>query len=257
MNVILVNSLLASLLVSLVSLVGAFALFLKERTLKNSLQFLMSLAVGVLLGDAFLHLIPDAITRIGDMHSVLVVTVGGILLFFFLEKIIRWKHRFYAPSFKSVHAPQPLAKMNLVGDAVHNFIDGTLIAGSFMASPALGVTTTLAIIIHEIPQEVGDIGALIHGGYSPKQAVWYNFLCSLTCTAGVLTILLLGSFMVLPLNYLLPIAAGGFIYIASTDLIPELHNKAKLHHQLAQGVVISIGVLCMVMITIIEEMLFR
>ena len=256
MDIIWINSVLAALIVSLVSLIGAFALFIKEKTLKNSLQFLMSLAVGVLLGDAFLHLIPDAITRIGDMHSVLVVTVGGILLFFFLEKIIRWKHQFYAPVLHSITKPQPMAKMNLVGDAVHNFIDGTLIAGSFMASPALGVTTTLAIIIHEIPQEVGDIGALIHGGYSPKQAVWYNFLCSLTCVAGVVAVLLLGSFMALPVNYLLPIAAGGFIYIASTDLIPELHNTSKVQYQLVQGVVISLGVLCMLMVSVIEKMLF-
>ncbi len=250
-----VYSILCSVLVSIVSLVGIFALFINQEKLKGSLQFLVSLAVGVLLGDAFLHLIPDAIKRTGNVEMVLLVTIIGILLFFFLEKVVRWQHQHETFDLKNIPKTKPLARMNLIGDAVHNFIDGTLIGGSFLISPALGITTTIAIIIHEIPQEIGDIGALVYGGYTPKKAVLYNFLCSLTCILGAVVILIFGSIVELPVIYMLPIAAGGFIYIASSDFIPELHNKSAFTHQMVQGLMISIGVASMLAITIVEKMI--
>lgn len=240
-------------MVSLVALSGSFILFLKAETLQRSLQFLVSLSVGVLLGDAFLHLLPDAIQKTGNVNQVMLYTLGGIFLFFLLEKAIRWRHHHEIFPETGADQVRPLAKMNLLGDAVHNFIDGCLIAGSFMVSPVLGFTTTLAIIIHEIPQEIGDIGALIYGGYSPKKAIWYNFLCSLTCLAGVLSILLIAPLVAAHITYVMPIAAGGFIYIATCDLIPELHRKTALKHQFAQSFCISIGIFAMFFVGVLEK----
>jgi len=249
-------SIFASLLVCVIALVGAFALFVKQEKLKNSIQFLVSLAVGVLLGDAFLHLIPDAYFRIGDLQQVLLFTIGGIILFFFLEKVVRWRHSheiYPITNANTKDEPTPMAKMNLIGDAIHNFVDGTLIAGSFMVDIKLGITTFIAIVIHEIPQELGDIGTLIHGGYTPKKAVWYNFICSLTCPLGAICVLLLGSVMDVPVAYLLPIAAGGFIYIASSDLIPVLHTTSVFSKPIVQGVAICFGVASMLFINVLEN----
>lgn len=238
--------LLASLSISAVALVGYFALIINPQKLQKSLQFLISLSVGVFLGDAFLHLIPDAAERTGDLEKVLLVVLGGILLFFVAEKIVR------SYGSRHSHGIKPIAQMNLIGDAIHNFIDGTLIAGSFLVSPVIGVTTTIAIIIHEIPQEIGDTGSLIYGGYSPRKAIWYNFLCSLTCTLGAALTLVLGTWLDLPVVYLMPIAAGGFIYIAACDLIPELHNSIRTKHQIGQGIIILCGIGFMFFITIVE-----
>jgi zinc and cadmium transporter len=185
-------SLIGGFLVSVVSFAGMFILLIKTEKLRGITHYLISLAVGVLLGDAFLHLIPDSIERTGNFNNVLLFTLVGILLFFFLEKVVRWNHNHSLPDLKEVGlGEEHIAKMNLVGDALHNFIDGTLIAGSFLVDVKLGITTTLAIIIHEIPQEIGDIGTLIYSGYSPKKAVWLNFLCSLSCLAGVIAVLVM------------------------------------------------------------------
>jgi zinc and cadmium transporter len=235
------------------SLVGAFGLLMRPQTLQKLLQFLVSLAVGVMLGQAFIHLIPDAAQHTGSMRTVLLLVLAGMLLFFFLEKVVRWQHH------HEVLAPNgnvlPVARMNLIGDAVHNFIDGALMAGSFLVSPTLGWTTTAAIIAHEIPQEIGDMGALVYGGYSPRRAVWLNFLCSLTCVLGVAVTLLFGAWLQAPMIYLLPIAAGGFIYIAASDLIPALHNDSRLHVQYGQGLVIGLGAGLMLLVGVLEGML--
>ena len=132
--------------------------------------------MGVLLGDAFIHLIPDAVNRHGSVAEVCLMTLVGIFCFFVLEKIVRWRHDHRLDFADQPDDIRPMAKMNLVGDAIHNFVDGILIGVSFLVDPAIGVTTTFAIIAHEIPQEIGDVGALVYGGYSPKQAVLFNFL---------------------------------------------------------------------------------
>ncbi|MGY6217221.1 ZIP family metal transporter [Methylolobus aquaticus] len=211
----------AGVAVSLVAFSGAFVLWLPPHRLQRLVPALVALAVGVLLGDAFIHLIPDAISRHGDPGEVCLAVLGGLFLFFVLEKGVRWRHD-HALTSATV---KPMARMNLIGDAVHNFVDGILITGSFWIDPWIGATTTLAIIAHEIPQEIGDVGALIHGGYRPGQAIRYNFYCSLTVLPGIGATLLLGQYAEASLTLLLPVAAGGFIYIASSDLIPALHDK--------------------------------
>ncbi|MCU0354428.1 MAG: ZIP family metal transporter [Cytophagales bacterium] len=247
-----IYSLSSSLLVSIVALVGGFALFIKTTTLQRLVPLLVSLSVGVLLGDAFLHLLPDAIQRTQNLLAVMLSVLGGIFLFFLLEKVIRWRHQHEIYPSQETREIRPLARMNLIGDAMHNFIDGTLIAGSFMVSPAAGVATTIAVIVHEIPQEIGDVGTLIYSGMSVKKAIWYNFLCALSCVAGAVAMLLLGTWLDGGVVYLLPVAAGGFIYIAACDLIPELHRQPAFRHNLAQGVFIGAGIAAMLLIVWFE-----
>jgi zinc and cadmium transporter len=217
----------AYLAVSLCSLSSVFALWLKHETLKWLVPNLVALAVGVLLGDAFIHLIPDAVQR--HDHNVDCRPTDDHIL--------------------------PLAKMNLIGDAMHNFVDGILIAGSFLADPLMGLTTTLAIVAHEIPQELGDVGALLRGGFTPRQAVLYNFYCSLTVLPGAVFTLLLSQVAESSLIVLLPIAAGGFIYIAASDLIPVLHERSSLTHLGGQSISFATGIGFMQFIVIFEQAL--
>lgn len=245
----------ASLAVSLCSLSSAFALWLPAETLKRIVPFLVALAVGVLLGDAFIHLIPDAVERSGSVSAVCLTVLIGVFGFFVLEKLVRWRHDHNVDTRPNCGEILPLAKMNLIGDAIHNFVDGILIAGSFLADPVLGLTTTLAIIAHEVPQELGDVGALLRGGYSPKQAVLYNFYCSLTVLPGALFTLLLSQLAESSLIVLLPIAAGGFIYIAASDLIPVLHERSSLRHLGGQSTSFALGIVFMQVIVVFEHIL--
>ena len=247
----------ASLLVSATSMSGMFALWIEPEPLKRIIPYLVALAVGVLLGDAFIHLIPDAVTRQGSVSAVCLLTLLGVFVFFILEKVVRWRHEHYIDVSNTGNPVKPMAKMNLMGDAVHNFVDGILIAGSFLVDPVLGFTTTLAIIAHEIPQEIGDVGALIYGGYSPAKAVLYNFYCSLTVVVGVVFTLLLSQAAESSLVFLLPIAAGGFIYIAATDMIPALHEHSTLPNLLGQAVIFAFGIGFMQSIVILEQILFN
>jgi zinc and cadmium transporter len=244
----------AGLAVSGVALSGAFVLWLSPRRLERLVPNLVALAVGVLLGDAFIHLIPDAVARHGDVGEVCLAVLGGLFLFFLLEKWVRWRHDHTVTSLRRTDAIQPMARMNLIGDAVHNFIDGILIAGSFWIDPWIGTTTTLAIIAHEIPQEIGDVGALIHGGYQPGQAIRYNFYCSLTVLAGIGVTLLLGHYAETSLTLLLPVAAGGFIYIAASDFIPALHARVAGPHwgQIAN---FALGIVLMRSAVVLEQLI--
>jgi zinc and cadmium transporter len=249
----------ASLLISLVSLSGAFVFWIKPERLNLLLPYLIALAVGVLLGDAFIHLIPDAAERQGSVSSVCLMTLAGVFLFFVLEKLVRWRHD-HSPlplnqTGQDSKMIKPMAKMNLMGDAVHNFVDGILIGGSFLVDPVIGLTTTLAIVVHEIPQEIGDVGALVYGGYSPRKAVIYNFYCSLTVVLGALFTLLLSQFAEASLIFLLPVAAGGFIYIAATDFIPVLHEHSSLKNLYGQTVIFAMGVGFMQAIVMFEASL--
>ncbi len=239
------SALAAGLLIALVSLTGAAVLWVREAMLQTVVPLLVALAVGVLLGSAFLHLIPEATERLGSATKVGLYALGGFVLFFAIEKGVRWQHRHDVFTPGSVQPIQPMARMNLVGDAVHNFVDGILIAGSFAADPVLGWATTAAIVMHEIPQELGDTGALLCGGYAPKRAVQLNFLCALAVIPGVIVTLLVGHVAEQLLVYLLPIAAGGFIYIAASDFLPALHRGEAPQASAAQVASVVLGVAAM------------
>ena len=230
MNEIWIYTLVAVFIVSIISLLGAVVIIIKQRFIKKILIFMVAFAAGALLGDVFLHMLPE-LAHTGDltlMSSMYILL--GIIIFFVLEKIIHWRHCHLAAC---KDHPHTLAFMNLVGDAVHNFIDGVLIAGSFMLSIPIGIATTVAVILHEIPQEMGDFGVLLHSGMKPRRALMFNFLSALTAVIGALVVLIIGQSIDVT-GFIIPVTMGGFLYIANADLIPELHKETKISQSLIQ-----------------------
>ncbi|MGG7055675.1 ZIP family metal transporter [Nitrosomonas sp. ANs5] len=219
-------TLVASLMVVSVAACSAFVLHIKDSRLKIWMPRLIAGAVGVLLGDAFLHLLPDAMALSDNTRTVFIWALTGMLCFYGIEQYLHWQHD-HSLAMRAVNSPSAasFAKMNLLGDGIHNFVDGVLIAGSFLADPMLGITTTIAIMVHEIPQEISDIAVLIQGGFAKKQAVILNVLCASACIIGAMVTLLVAHVITLSLSALLAITAGGFIYIATTDLIPLLRQS--------------------------------
>ncbi len=239
------------ILVSLISLVGVFTLSLNQEWFKKILLYLVSFAVGGLFGDALIHLLPEAFKELGSSLTTSLLVVVGILIFFVLEKFLRWQHCHVPTSKEHLH---PVVTLNLVGDAVHNLIDGMIIGASFLAGTPIGITTTLAVILHEIPQEIGDFGILIHGGLSVKKALAFNFLSALFALIGGAISLTIGPHIAGYAHYLLPITAGGFLYVAGSDLIPELHhhgNDTKPLSAVLQFLMIILGVGLMALLTFI------
>jgi zinc and cadmium transporter len=216
------------LVVTAMSLVGAVGLQLRPDVLQRGLVFLVPFAAGALLGDAFFHIIPELAEGGGLEFSASLSLVLGLIIFFALEKVLHWHHAHY-PHEDVIH---PVAMSNLVGDGLHNLIDGSLIGASYLVSPTVGVATTIAVVLHEIPQELGDFGILVHSGVPPKKALRLNLLTGSTAVVGAVLALVSGE--ALSTELLLPVAAGAFIYIASTDLLPELHKEPEPRKSLLQ-----------------------
>ena len=217
----LIYSLLAALVVGLISFSGALSLAIKADKLNKILIYLVSFSAGSMIGAAFFHLLPEAI---GDnSQPLLVFVLVGFSLFFVLERILRWHHCHNSDCQTHEH----LGWMNLFGDGFHNLIDGMVIFAAFAGGPALGIPVTLSIILHEVPQELGDFGVLLYSGFSRKRALIYNFLSACVALIGVILAYLLYSVNGSISTFLLPFAAGGFIYIAASDLIPEIHKDNK------------------------------
>ncbi|MDH4330622.1 MAG: ZIP family metal transporter [Candidatus Moranbacteria bacterium] len=235
-----IYTLLSVLIVSLVSLLGAVGLYFSTKKLEKILIYLVSLAAGTLLGGAFLHLIPEAMDNVGD--EALIYVLVGFLFFFVLEKIVHWRHCHKVACDAHPHA---FSYVILVGDTIHNFIDGVVIAASFMMSIPLGVSTTIAVIFHEIPQEIGDFGSLIYAGFSKSKALLFNFLSALAAVLGAVIVLIIGNGFLEISKYMIPIAAGGFIYIAAVDLLPEMHKINEIKKSFKQLLVVVLGIIIM------------
>jgi zinc and cadmium transporter len=214
-------------------------LSIKDRIIKKSLIYLVSISIGALLGGAFLHLIPEALEKT-SYNAVFLYVIFGFLLFFIIEKIFHWRHCHKKEC--NIHT---FAYMNLLGDGVHNFIDGIIIAASFIAGQSMGLVSLIAISIHEIPQEIGDFGVLLYAGLTKKKAVLFNFLTALTAIAGGIFGYFLFNYIDISLGFLLSFAAGGFIYIAASDLIPELKEEEKLVNSIIHILVIVLGIIIM------------
>lgn len=244
-----VYALLGVIVVSLISVIGIFVLSIKEEIMRKYIFFLVSLAVGALLGDAFIHLIPEAFENFSNLLTPSLLVIGGIILFFILEKFLHWHHHEDDTEAYTVHH---VGKLVLFSDGVHNLIDGVIIGISFLASIPLGIATTLTVILHEIPQEIGDFAVLLHAGYTRKRALWLNFLSALMSLLGVMIAFVLGEVGESFVNWVLPLAAGGFIYIAMSDLIPELHKTKKVTHSFSQLLAIILGVILMVSLVFLE-----
>ncbi|MEK6891043.1 MAG: ZIP family metal transporter [Nanoarchaeota archaeon] len=235
--------------VSAISLIGIFFLSLRVEKLEKLLIYMISFSAGALLGDAFIHLLPEAVKSSGFSLIISFSVLAGIGFSFAAEKIIHWRHC-HLPTTKA--HPHHLSTMNLVGEGVHNFIDGIIIATSYLISIPVGIATTIAVVFHEIPQEISDFGVLVYGGYSRMKAILANFLIALTAILGAVLTLLIGSSIENILIFLIPFAAGNFIYIAGSDLIPELHKETKLKVSLAQLALFVLGILVMFGLILLE-----
>lgn len=220
----LINSLIASLIIGLISFFGALSLMIGVDKLKKILIYLVSFSAGSMIGAAFFHLLPEVLNETKDVISVFVFVLIGFSLFFILERILRWHHCHDA----ECHTHKHLGWLNLIGDGVHNLIDGMIIFASFLGGPTLGISVTLSIILHEVPQEFGDFGVLIYSGFSRRRALIYNFISACIAIVGVFLAYFLYSYNEFIsssfYSFLIPFAAGGFIYIAASDLIPEIHK---------------------------------
>ncbi|MBW3022626.1 ZIP family metal transporter [Candidatus Woesearchaeota archaeon] len=233
--------LLSVIIVSLISLVGIFFISLKDKILEKILMMLIALASGAMLGGAFLHLMPEAVES--GMKNIWTYLIVGILVFFVLEKFLHWRHCHKGKC--KVHS---FAYLNLVGDSIHNFIDGLIIAAAYIMSFETGIAVTFAVVVHEIPQEIGDFGVLVYGGFKKYRALFYNFLTALLAVAGALIgYLLRGSFNT---AYLIPFAAGGFIYIAASDLIPELKKTMEIKKAAAEFAFLVLGIVLMLLLKV-------
>lgn len=249
MLTIYIYSILSVFVVSLISLVGVFTLSMKDVLLRKYLFLLVSLAVGALIGDAFIHLIPESFEQGLNPTMVSLYLIAGIIIFFILEKVLHWHHHNTPNEEPEIH---PAGWMILFSDGVHNFIDGLIIGASYLVSIEVGIATTIAIILHEIPQEIGDFGVLIHSGYSAGKALLFNFLSALTALLGTIITLIIGSSTENLTLWLVPVAAGGFIYIAMTDLIPEMHKTKNAGHSLLQLIFVLIGIGAMLLLLLVE-----
>ncbi|MGB9135062.1 MAG: ZIP family metal transporter [Candidatus Bathyarchaeia archaeon] len=237
----LVSILVSTLLVSAISLIGVLLLALKENVLKKILLMLVSLASGTLLGSAFFHLIPESFALLDE--SVFVAVVVGVVVFFLLEKSL-WRHCHEREC--PIH---PFAYLNLVGDGVHNFIDGVAIAVTFLSSQSLGVITTVAVLVHEIPQELGDFGVLLYGGFGRTKALMFNLLSATLAIVGALVAYFFVQYLP-SINHILAFTAGGFIYIATTDLIPELHKETSTRNSIVEIVFLLFGIILMLLLKV-------
>jgi zinc and cadmium transporter len=240
-------TILAGILISALAFSGVVVLFMNQQRVANLLIYLVSLSAGALLGGAFLHLLPEALEG-REISSVLMLTLGAIIFFFLIEKVLHWRHCHKADC--NVHT---FGYMNLVGDSFHNFLDGIIIFNAFMLDFNLGLVTTLAVALHEIPQEIGDFGVLLYSGFTPRKALIFNFLVALMVIVGGIFGYVLSSYNQHIASYILPITAGGFIYIAASDLLPEIKRQTILKKSLISFLVFLFGIGLMFIMKLIAE----
>ncbi len=216
---------------SLLSLFGMYLFSIKKGMIERMMLYIISFSTGAMLGDVFLHMMPEMVEDAAFAPSGWYLILGGIVGSFILEKFIHWHHCHMIPCEEHYH---PVGKMNLVGDAMHNVTDGFLIAGSFLVDYQLGVATTIAVILHEIPQEIGDYALLRYSGYSQGKALLFNFFTTLSALVGVALALFFDKSIPGLTQLILPLTAGNFLYLAGSDLIPELHKETAAHRSAMQ-----------------------
>lgn len=236
--------LLATFVNGLVGLIGVLTLWVKDKFLNKILIILVAFSAGALLSGALFHMMAESLEGM-EVMTAFTYLLTGFIAFFLIERVLHWRHCHEGKC--DVH---PFTQLILIGDGIHNFIDGLVIAASFMVSVVFGCVTTIIIIMHEIPQELGDFGVLIYGGFEKARALGFNFLAQLTCVIGGIV----GFFFLYTpesVAFLLPFAAGGFIYIAASDLIPELHKEESMKKSMLSFVFFVIGILFLLGVKIV------
>ena len=235
----------ATILVSIISLIGIFTLGIKKNIFDKLLVLIVGFAAGGLIGGAFLHLLPEAIEHCKG-GSVFLYTLIGFTTFFLMERYFYWRH-----CHNGICDIHTFTYLNLIGDGVHNFTDGLIIAASFMTDLRLGIVTTLAVIFHEVPQEMGDFGILVYGGFSKRKALLFNFACALSAILGAIVGYILSTITEGVSLFLISFTAGGFIYIAASDLIPELHKQKDAKRANAAFIAFILGLVFMALAKVI------
>lgn len=227
----------ASVVVSLISLVGIFTFLFNDKLLNKLLILLIGFSAGGLIGGAFLHLLPEALEHDGSINTYIYLILGFIM-FFVLERYFLWRH-----CHNGICDVHPFSYLNLIGDGIHNFFDGLIIGSSFLVDIKFGVITTATIVFHEIPQEIGDFGVLVYGGFGKYKALFFNLLSALTAIVGAVIGFYFGENIANFSSIMLPFAAGGFIYIASCDLIPEIHKQSDIKKSSLSMLFFILGIL--------------
>ncbi|RZN63348.1 ZIP family metal transporter [Methanonatronarchaeum sp. AMET6-2] len=227
-------------IIALLAWIGILTLALREKTFVKLINLLVAFAAGTLIAAAFIHLIPEAFHDLGVGHGELeapLIIIGGFLFFFILEQYLNWHHCHKAPS---DHEKTPFSYMILIADGIHNFVDGILVGAAFLVDFSLGIVTAIGVAAHEIPQELGNFGILVYGGWEKIKALFVNFLAALLIVPGGI-VAYLGAEIIDPI-YIIPFAAGGFIYIGAADLIPEIHDGESIKKSLLILLVFLLGI---------------
>lgn len=246
----IIATLISVVIVSLVSLVGIFFAYVHESRIRKLLFILVSFAVGTLLGDVFFHLLPELYSDASHPLIVGVYILGGIFLFFCLEHFLHWHHYHSTPA--EGHAAHPSAYINIGADALHNFVDGLIIGASFLISLPLGFATTLTVLFHEIPQELGDFAILVNAGFSRTKALLFNLFSATFAILGGCLAIFIGSLFESFAPVLVGITAGGFIYLALADLMPQLHRDIQPARSALQFFAALCGIAIMLALTLFE-----
>lgn len=243
-------TLLSVLLVSVSSVIAAIPLLLKKEVSKKTQLFLLSVSVGVLLSTVFMGLLPEAVSHKYTLGVALNI-LFGFLVMFVLEKFVHYHHSKKHEHDEVGHShAYSMAPVNLIGDAVHNFIDGMVIAGAYAVNITVGITATISVLFHELPQEIADFGVLLYSGLSKKKALLFNFMSALTAVLGAVIGIFLTEKMHSFTEFILPFAAGNFLYIAASNLLPELHRQCKIKDTLVHILAIILGIGIIVLVTL-------
>lgn len=238
------------IIVSLISVIVAIPLLIKKRMSNKVLIFLLSVSVGVLLATVFMDFLPEIITN-GYSIGIAFYLLLGFIFMFILEKFVHYHHNKKCEHDDCGHGhAYSLAPMNLIGDSIHNFIDGMVIAGSFAVSITVGIAATISIIFHEIPQELADFGVLLYSGMSRKKALLFNFLSAITAILGAIVGIFLADKIIGFTSFVVPFAAGNFIYIAASNLVPQLHRECSLKDDVLHVLAIVLGIAIIAFVTV-------
>ena len=247
---VVLYSIISVIIVSLITIIAAIPIYLKKKISQKHLVILLSISVGSLLGSVFIHFIPQIYKHEHKLESALFIILGFVV-FFILEKLIHWHHSKKCEKGECGHGhAYHLAPLNLIGDGIHNFLDGMVIAGSYIVSIPLGIAATTSIIFHELPQEIADFGILIYSGMNKTKALLFNFLSGLTAILRTILGLFLAGKSGSYSEFIIPFAAGNFLYIAASNLVPELHRHCKLWDTVAHIIAIAFGVSIMVAVSL-------
>lgn len=234
-------------LMSLIALIGSVTLVLREETLNRLLLPLVAFAAGTLIGGAVFHMIPASVEEMGNVTGVYVWIMAGFVMFLALEQFLNWHHSHRS----SEQAKRPLTYLILIADGVHNLIGGLFVGASFLVDIRLGITAWLVAAVHEVPQELGDFAVLVHGGWSKVGALLFNFISALSFPLGAVLSYVLSSR--LDVTFLIPFAAGNFLYIGAADLIPEIKATTGLRSNLLHLAAFALGLATLLLVRVVQQ----